>query len=57
MFVCVFAKKFSALASQSCCEISRPRAVGEYEYRLFQGAFFAQRGKCNQVRSYNEFKS
>ena len=35
MFVCVFAKKFSALASQSCCEVSRPRAVGEYEYRLF----------------------
>ena len=35
MFVCVFAKKFSALASQSCCEVSRPRAVGEYEYLLF----------------------
>ena len=35
MFVCVFAKKFPALASQSCCEVSRPRAVGEYEYRLF----------------------
>ena len=34
MFVCVFAKKFPALASQSCCEVSRPRAVGEYEYRL-----------------------
>ena len=35
MFVCVFAKKFPALASQSCCEVSCPRAVGEYEYRLF----------------------
>ena len=35
MFVCVFAKKFPALASQSCCEVSRHRAVGEYEYRLF----------------------
>ena len=35
MFVCVFAKKFPALASQSCCEVSRPRAVGEYEYRPF----------------------
>ena len=34
MFVCVFAKKVPALASQSCCEVSRPRAVGEYEYRL-----------------------
>ena len=34
MFVCVFAKKFPALASQSCCEVSRPMAVGEYEYRL-----------------------
>ena len=34
MFVCVFAKKFPALASQSCCEVSCPRAVGEYEYRL-----------------------
>ena len=34
MFVCVFAKKFPPLASQSCCEVSRPRAVGEYEYRL-----------------------
>ena len=34
MFVCVFAKTFPALASQSCCEVSRPRAVGEYEYRL-----------------------
>ena len=22
------------VASQSCCEVSRPRAVGEYEYRL-----------------------
>ena len=37
MFVCVFAKKFPALASQSCCEVSRPRAVGEYEYRLLTG--------------------
>ena len=36
MFVCVFAKKFPALASQSCCDVSRPRAVGEYEYRLFE---------------------
>ena len=36
MFVCVFAKTFPALASQSCCEVSRPRAVGEYEYRLFE---------------------
>ena len=35
MFVCVFAKKFPALASQSCYEVSRPRAVEEYEYRLF----------------------
>ena len=34
MFVCVFAKKFPALALQSCCEVSRPRAVGEYKYRL-----------------------
>ena len=34
MFVSVFAKKFPALASQSCCEVSRPKAVGEYEYRL-----------------------
>ena len=34
MFVCVFAKTFPALASQSCCEVSRPRAVREYEYRL-----------------------
>ena len=32
--VCVFAKKFPALTSQSCCEVSRPRAVGEYEYPL-----------------------
>ena len=39
MFVCVFAKKFPALASQSCCEVSRPRAVGEYEYHLFFAAF------------------
>ena len=38
MFVCVFAKKFPALASQSCCEVSRPRAVGEYEYRLLDQA-------------------
>ena len=41
MFVCVFAKKFPALASQSCCEVSRPRAVGEYEYRLFLAHFYA----------------
>ena len=34
LFVCVFAKKFPQLASQSCCEVSRPRAVAEYEYRL-----------------------
>ena len=34
MFVCVFAKKFPALASKSCCEVSRPRAVWEYEYHL-----------------------
>ena len=34
MFVCVFAKKFPALASQSSCEVSCPRAVREYEYRL-----------------------
>ena len=34
--VCLsFWKKFIALASQSCCEVSRPRAVEEYEYRLF----------------------
>ena len=34
MFVCVFAKKFPALASQSCCEVSCPRTVEKYEYRL-----------------------
>ena len=39
MFVCVFAKKFLALASQSCREVSRPRTIGEYEYRLFPRAF------------------
>ena len=39
MFVCVFAKEFPALASQSCCEVSRPRAVEEYEY-LFSFSFF-----------------
>ena len=33
MFVFVFAKKFPALASQSCREVSRLRGVGEYEYR------------------------
>ena len=38
MFVCVFAKKFPALASQSCCQVSRPRAVGEYEYRLLSSS-------------------
>ena len=43
MFVCVFAKKFPALASQSCCEVSRPRAVGEYEYRLFSFNIYFQR--------------
>ena len=36
MFVCVFARKFPALASQSCCEVSRPRVVGKYEYRLLR---------------------
>ena len=40
MFVCVFAKKFPALALQSCCEVSRPRAVGEYEYRLLPYRLF-----------------
>ena len=35
MFVSVFAKTFPDLASQSCFEVSRPKAVGEYEYRLF----------------------
>ena len=39
MFVCFFAKKFPALASQSCCEVSCPKAVGEYEYRLFPMVF------------------
>ena len=34
MFVCVFAQKFPALASQPCCEVSRPRTVGEYEDSL-----------------------
>ena len=50
MFVCVFAKKFSALASQSCCEVSRPRAAGEYEYRLLNGAIaldFLSRGSIH----------
>ena len=40
MFVCVFAKKGPALASQSCCEVSRPRAVGEYDYRLLMKSLF-----------------
>ena len=40
MFVYVFAKKFPALASQSCCEVSRPRAVGKYEYRLLMKSLF-----------------
>ena len=37
MFGFVFANKFPALklSSQSCCEVSRPRAVGEYEYRPY----------------------
>ena len=47
MFVCVFAKKFPALASQSCCEVSRPRAVGEYKYRLNCQIIFFRSGIIN----------
>ena len=45
MFVCVFAKKFPALASQSCCEVSRPRAVGKYEYRQLEKRTWKKRQK------------
>ena len=34
MFVCVFAKKFPAVASQSRCEVSRPRAVSSRGIRI-----------------------
>ena len=58
MFVCVFAKKFPALASQSCCEVSRPRAVGEYEYRLLydyitQGAIIRSRATWYEMGEKN----